>query len=76
MPLTLWTPIDDRPRFLCNICGSMLLSLHSYERHVAKCAHAHEAELERFRELKRENIFHRDADPEYRRWQKETGKLN
>jgi hypothetical protein len=72
MPLTLWTPIDDRPRYLCHICGSWLLSLRSYELHTSKCAKEHEAELERFRHVTRDNVLHQDADPEYRKWQKDN----
>lgn len=69
MPLQLWLPIDERPRFLCGICGSMLLSQRSYELHVAHCAHEHQGELERFRHLKRDNVLFQSADPEYRKWQ-------
>jgi hypothetical protein len=72
MPLQLWLPIDERPRFLCNICGSMLLSQRSYEWHVAGCARDHEAELERYRSLNRDNVLHESADPEYRKWQKDN----
>lgn len=75
MPLELWLPIDERPRFLCHICGSMLLSMRSYELHVSSCAREHAAELERYRELTRENVFHRPADPEYRQWQRDNPDL-
>jgi hypothetical protein len=72
MALQLWLPIDERPRYLCGVCGSMMLSPRSYELHVAACVREHEAELARYRHLKKDNIFGESADPEYREWQRDN----
>lgn len=76
MPLTIWTPgLNERPRFHCLVCGSMLFSERAYERHVPRCVQDNESEVARYAELKRPDIFFGPIDPEYRNWQKRTGKL-
>lgn len=75
MALEIWTPLEERPRYVCHICGSMMLHPRSYEAHVTKCVKENEGAIERWRSLKRDNVLFEQGDPEYRDWQAETGKL-
>ena len=79
MGKAIWTPPNaeadaDRDVFVCLICGTEMRE-ENYERHVAGCAKRHRPEILRYSEQKRPEAIFGEADPEYREWQRKTGKL-
>lgn len=71
----IWTPPSNEESFFCLICGEERFTLADYQRHVVACAHSHEGELARYSESKHPDFLFKSADPEYREWQRKTGKL-
>ena len=71
----IWIPPSAEETFVCLVCGEERYSLSDYERHVVACAHSHEGAIARYCEQKRPDVLFGQADPEYRDWQKKTGKL-
>ena len=75
MALEIWTPIKVEPKYSCLVCGEGFLAENLYLRHVPRCVHANEGVVEEYRARKRPDVLFKSADPEYREWQRVTGKL-
>jgi hypothetical protein len=71
----LWTPPVQEDVYVCLVCGEERFSILEYERHVSKCMKMHEHNIEEWRKAKRPEPLFGEADPEYREWQRKTGKL-
>lgn len=76
MSLQIWIPESAKEgTWDCLVCGEQLHTLSSYEIHVVRCAKEHEGLIDSWRQRKRPEELFGSLDPEYRAWQKRTGKL-